>query len=181
VFGVRRRNGTLWAIVVVAVVIYLAIVDLGVSAGRIHHGVEVTAVDLGGLTRAEATARLQRRASELANAPVTLTGYGLDRTFSPAQVVWRPMPGRTASAALSVGRTGGALHALWDRVRSWFITVDVAWVGRPDPKAMVAFVARIDRDATKRDLQLDRALLRKRLKQAMSTWPRRPVRIPLKG
>ena len=171
----------LWAVACVAFVLYLVIVDLGVSAGRIHHGVTVTGVDLGGLTRTEAVVRLRRRAFDLAYAPVSLTGHGLDRLLRPTEVVWRPLPGRTASAALDVGRTGGPFRALWDRLRSWFVHIEVEWAGRPDPEAIVDYVSQVNRDAAERDLVVDRATLRRRLKQAMASWPLRRVAIPLKG
>jgi hypothetical protein len=171
----------LWAVAFLAVVVYLVVVDFGISAGRIHHGVTVNGVELGGLTRAEALVRLRPRALDLSYAPVSLIGHGLDRSLRPTEVVWRPLPGRTAAAALAVGRTGGPLDALWDRFRSWFVPVEVDWIGRPNADAMVKFVSQVDRDAGERDLVVDRALLRRRLKQALATWPRRPVLIPLKG
>jgi hypothetical protein len=39
---------------VAGVLVYVLIVDFGISAGRIHHGVSVAGVDLRGLTEAEA-------------------------------------------------------------------------------------------------------------------------------
>jgi hypothetical protein len=111
---------------------------------------------------------------------VSLKGHGLDRLLRPTEVVWRPLPGQTASAALDVGRAGGPFRALWDRLRSWFVRIEVDWAGRPDPEAMADFVSQVARDAAERNLLVDRATLRRRLKQAMAAWPRHQVAIPLK-
>ena len=160
---------------------YLIVVDLGISAGRIHHGVTVQEVDLGGLTRTEAVVRLRARTRELKKEPVQLVGHGLDRSLLPTEVKWRPWPGQTASAAMEVGRSGGPLRALWDRLRAWFGGVEVQWVGKPGARAMRAYVAEVNRDAAELGHDVDRALLRRRLRVSLTTWPREPVAIPLRG
>ena len=60
---------------------YAVIVDLGVNAGRIHHGVSVDGVDVGGLSEVEAVQVLAARADELRAGPGV--EFALEgRTFS---------------------------------------------------------------------------------------------------
>ena len=181
VSGSRSRTWVLVSLAVALVLAYLVVVDLGISAGRIHHGVTVQGVDLGGLTEAEAAVRLRARARELKDEPVRLTGHGLDRSVLPTEVRWRPRPERTAAAAMEVGRGGGPLRALWDRVRAWLAGVEVDWAGKPGARAMEAYIVALDRDAAARGHDLDRATLRRRLRLSLATWPREPVAIPLGG
>ena len=171
----------LWILGVVAFVLYLVIVDVGISAGRIHHGVAVDGIELGGLTAAEAEGRLRRRARELKEVPVELVGHGLDRSLRPADVGWRPRPGRVVRSAMRVGRGGGVPGALWDRLRAWVGGVPLSWAGRPEPGEMAAYVKEVDRDAAELGLDVDRAGLRLQLRTSFSRWPRARVMIPLKG
>lgn len=165
---------------VVIFLAYLLVLDLGISAGRIHHGVSVEDLDLGGLTKTEAAVRLQQRARQLENAPVELTGYGLDRSLLPTEVGWRPRPGRTAATAMRVGREHAPFIAMWDRLRAWFGGVEIEWKGRPDPQLMSTYVKGVNRDALESGVRVDRVALRRAIRFAITTWPREPVRIPLK-
>ncbi|HYZ47102.1 MAG TPA: hypothetical protein VE712_05495 [Actinomycetota bacterium] len=177
----RRRTGVLWVVGVVACVLYLVVVDVGISAGRIHHGVSVDGIELGGLTAAEAEARLRSRAVELKEAPVDLVGHGLDRSVLPTDLGWRPRPDRTARSAMQLGRAGGPWSALWDRLRAWVGGVSLPWAGGPDAQAMVAYVKDVDRDAAELGLEVNRARLRRQLRTSFSRWPRARVTVPLKS
>jgi hypothetical protein len=164
---------------VVVFLVYLVLLDLGISAGRIHHGVSVQGVDVGGLTQAEATVRLRLRARDLKDDPVYLTGHGLDRSLLPTDVKWRPRPEETAAAALRVGRDGAPFGAMWDRLRAWFGGVELEWAGKPRAKEMSAYVKDVARDAAAQGDEVDRVGLRRALRLGISDWPREPVAIPL--
>lgn len=92
---------------------------------RIYPGVRVGPVDLGGLTREQAEARLQ------AAFPYPLQGKVHLRLESRAWTV-RPLDlgfvvdyGATAEAAWRIGREGGLLQRLNDRWRAWQYGVQV--------------------------------------------------------
>jgi hypothetical protein len=173
-----RRSVAL--VTLVGVLTYLVIVELGISAGRVHHGVSVDGVSVGGLSEVEARARLRERALELQAAPVMLTGHGLDRPMWPAWVSWQARPARTVARAMRVGREGAPLGALWDRLRAWFVGVEVKWAAKPSAQEMKGLVGEIHREGRGLGVRVDRFELRRMLRAALTTWPRRPVEIPLK-
>jgi hypothetical protein len=158
---------------------YLLIVDLGISAGRIHHGVSVGGVEVGGLTEEEAGEVLERRVRLLGSAPVTFFGPGMWERVTPATVGWRPRPARSATAALRIGRANAPLGALSDRWRACFGGVDLRWAGSTSSRKMRLYVDRIDRRADDLGYDLDRPKLRRKIKRGINAWPRRPMRIPV--
>ncbi|MFN2489091.1 MAG: hypothetical protein ABR529_05035 [Actinomycetota bacterium] len=163
---------------VVGTGLYLLVVDVGISAGRIHHGVSVAGVELGGLTEAEAMGRLQERARAMKDAPLVVSGAGIERLVSPRDLEWRPNPERSAKQAMRIGRDHLPFGALVDRVRGWLAPIELEWAGRHNPKRVVELVDGIEQEALERGLELDRGMLRYRIRKAITTWPRRPVEIP---
>jgi hypothetical protein len=119
---------------VAGALVWAVIVDLGVSAGRIHHGVSVAGVDVGGLTESQAAAALSRRVRLLLSEPVVFTAAGLEVEMEPACVAWRPKADRSAAQAMRVGRDHAPLGAFRDRWRGWFGGVRLRWFGRPGPR-----------------------------------------------
>ena len=163
----------------VSVLVYLVLLDYGINAGRIHYGVTVDGVDVGGLTEIEAIRALARRGQELRDSPVVITTEGLNCNFVPSQLGWGPQPGQTAAIAEAVGRDGGPLSALADRVRAWFQGVEVKWADKPRRKRMNAFLDECEREAEGLGLSINRWKLRKRVRRSIVTWPRRPFDIPV--
>jgi hypothetical protein len=164
----------------VGALVYLFVAELGISAGRIHHGVSVSGVDVGGLTEAEAVSRLQRRARLLENEALVVRGGGIERSLLPRDISWRPRVERSAARALRVGREGGLMSALGDRLRAWLGGIDIEWPAKAgDGKEVVAFVDEIETEAAELGMELDRELLRRRIRLGITTWPREPVVIPL--
>jgi hypothetical protein len=164
---------------VAGVVVYVLIVDFGISAGRIHHGVSVAGVEVGGLTEEEAGEVLERRVRLLSSKPVTFFGPGMWERVTPASVGWRPRPGRSAAAALRIGRANAPLGALSDRWRAWFGGVDLRWAGTTSSRRMRLYVDRIERRANDLGYELDRPKLRRKIKRGINAWPRYPLRIPV--
>lgn len=163
-----------------AVALYLVIVDLGINAGRIHYGVSVEKVDVGGLSAPEAVDRLRDHGLRLKSTAITFSAPGADCSFVPAQLGWGPQPADTTKIALAVGRDGGPFGALADRVRSWLGGVKVGWAGKPDPDEMEDFLDECERSASGQGFDINREQLRYKVRRAIVTWPR-PVsfRFPL--
>lgn len=166
--------------VVLAVAVFVVIVDLGVNAGRIHYGVSVERVDVGGLTPPEAVDRLREHGLRLKSKAITFSAPGASCSFIPAQLGWGPQPADTTKLALAVGRDGVPFVALGDRVRAWLGGVTVGWAGSVDPDEMEELLDECEESATGRGLVIDRDELRYRVRRAIVTWPR-PVsfRFPL--
>ncbi|MDQ3964180.1 MAG: hypothetical protein M3277_09775 [Actinomycetota bacterium] len=171
-------------VALLGLVAYLIVVDLGVSAGRIHHGVRIAdnaGLDLGGLTREEATALLEERELELARAPVFFTREGFECEFLPTELVWDARPFETAVAAFRIGRGESPLRALGARVRAWVGGVKVDWADDLDSSAVTRFIDDCEVQATAFGYDLRRYRLRKKIARAVTTWPRRPFNIPIRG
>jgi hypothetical protein len=166
--------------VALAVAVFLVIVDLGVNAGRIHYGVSVEKVDVGGLTAPEAADRLREHGLRLKSTAITFSAPGASCSFIPGQLGWGPQPADTTKLALAVGREGFPFAALADRARAWLGGVKVGWAGSPDPAEVDEFLDDCEESASGQGLVIDRAQLRYRVRRAIVTWPR-PVsfRFPL--
>jgi hypothetical protein len=167
--------------VVVGLATYVVIVDLGVNAGRIHYGVSVERVDVGGLTAPEAVDRLREHGLRLKSTAITFSAPGASCSFVPAQLGWGPQPADTTKLALAVGREGVPFQAVADRIRAWFGGVTVGWAGAADPAAVDDFLDECEASAAGQGLVIDRAQLGYRVRRAIVTWPR-PVsfRFPLR-
>lgn len=170
--GTRSRV-LLWTAGVVAVALYLAIVDLGIHAGRIHRGVEIEGgVGLGGLTLNEAVDKLADIGVALENEPLVFTAPGFDCRFTPAELGWRARPFSTAQAAMRVGRENAPLGALADRFEAFFGGVTVAWTGKPNTRKVGTFVQRCEKLGASFGYGVDKPELRFRVKWAIVRWPR---------
>ena len=166
---------------VVILVAYAAVVELGINAGRIHFGVAVGGMDVGGLTVEEAVQRLQGRAALLDSKPIVFGSQGLGRvSVFPSDLSWMGNAEKTAEEAASVGRDGGLLTAVSDRVGAYLDGVDVRWEGGPQPAKVSRLINRIEKRAVEEGLELDEARLRGKIKRLLQRWPRaRWYRIPV--
>ena len=165
----------------VGIFVYAVLLDFGINAGRIHYGVSVHGVDVGGLTEVEANRVLGAHGEKLRETPVVITTEGLNCNFVPSEVGWRPRTTETADLARAVGREGGPFAAVAERVRAWFEGVDVDWVGKPKAKKVNAQLDWCERQAEGLGLSIDRWKLRKRMRRAIVRWPRKPFQIPIEG
>lgn len=163
---------------------YLVIADLGISAGRIHRGVDVQGIDVGGLTPLEAAEKLDEIGRELSGPIVFIAsevaGFQCDST--PAKLGWAPRPFNTARNALAVGRSNAPFGALWDRARAWVAGVTVDWDDEPDPAKVDRFVARCVTTAETFGALIDRERLREMVVDLVGSWPYQQVHdLPLEG
>lgn len=166
----RVAGGAAIAVVMVA---YLVIVDLGLSAGRIHRGVKVAGIDVGGLTVLEAFNKLDPIGDELARSPLNFvpTEAGPPCSVIPEDLGWFPESDETADLAYEVGREGFVLSALLDRIRAWTGAIDVGWADKPSARKVTKFIDDCEGQLEPFGLEIDRAKLRFRLKQAVGEYP----------
>lgn len=158
---------------------YLVIVEVAVSAGRVHHGVDVRGFDIGGLNQQDAVDALRRRGDEMKESPMVFTAEGFDCRFTPEQIGWGPQPADTAAAAMAVGRDDAPFGALADRWRAWTGGVSIEWQGRTDPAKVGRELNRCEKASEGLGVEIDRPRLRYLIKQTVEDWPRGPVEIPL--
>ncbi|MDQ3877684.1 MAG: hypothetical protein M3290_04950 [Actinomycetota bacterium] len=176
-----RTKAILLTGALVLVFAYVVVVDVGVSAGRIHHGVKVDSIDVGGMTYPEAIDALAGRADQLATAPVVLYRGPIQLKLYPYEVGFRPKPALTALAAMRVGRDHAPFGAIGDRIHAWFGGVKVRWQPGTNTRKLGKLVSRYQEDLSRRGLTMsdsDRKKLRYKIRVALNNWPRRPIRIP---
>lgn len=98
----------------VALAIGLALYGVG-RQSVIYNGVEVSGISLGGLSREEATERLEAYAATYAVQPMTFVVEGQEFHATPADLGFDLDAAGTADRAFAVGREGG----FWDRSQTW--------------------------------------------------------------
>ncbi len=104
----------------VALALVLVLAEAGLSWARIHPGVTVGGVAVGGMSRSEARAALERELAPRLKLPATVA-YGSRRwTVTPARVDARLDAQSAAEAAYAVGRTGSVWQRAGQRVGAWF-------------------------------------------------------------
>lgn len=165
--------------IVAGLVAYAIVVEVGITAGRIHPGVRVADVDVGGLIELEAARLLQERAEDLEHAPVLPIAEGFDCRFSPDELGWEAEPFDTARRALRVGRTDVPFGALADRLRAWGPGVTVEWSHSLDGDKVDVLIDRCQRLAAALGHTIDEARFRYLIKRAIVTWPRDTFSIPM--
>lgn len=175
----RTAKVVLGLSVVLAICLFLIIVDLGVNAGRIHYGVRLDHINLGGLTEPEAASILEQRGLRMAQSPIVFHKHGVKCTFLRATVGWTARVHRAVADALAVGREGSLIHAGSQRLQSWFGGVKVYWSDQAKSHELAALLDRCQARAAKAGLQVSRWKLRRRVRRALIAWPKRRFHIPL--
>lgn len=166
---------------VLAGVLYLAIVEVAISAGRVHHGVDVQGLEVGGLNPQEAVDLLRETGDEMKESPMIFTAEGFDCRFTPEQVGWGPQPADTVTAAMAIGRSGSLVESLKERWRAWTSGVTIEWQGNTDPARVGRELNRCEKASEGLGVEIDRPRLRYLIKKTIPSWPRGPVEIPLEG
>jgi hypothetical protein len=181
--GVAISTGVKISIACVAallLLLYLVVVDLGVNAGRIHKGVTVGDVSVGGLTETEAAELLDEVGKQMRSSPISFTvGNFRAVVIEPAELGWWPDAEDTARRAQEVGRAGGLLGALADRFKAWVTGVKVKWPGAK-PRLMRKELDSLAAELALAGEVLDKPKARLRIRRAIWDWPRRDsYKLPL--
>ncbi|MDQ3784167.1 MAG: hypothetical protein M3360_04720 [Actinomycetota bacterium] len=177
----RASRAVIGLVAVVGLLVYLAIIDFGVSAGRIHHGVSVQGIEVGGLTQTEAARVLEARGRERRETRVYFGREGLRRlSFTPKEVGWWPHAEATAESAMQIGRQGSPFQAILDRVRAWFGGVAIGWTGPLRAGKVDRVLDRWEGVARKHGLVINRGFLRYKIRRAVIFHPPQSLfRVPL--
>lgn len=112
-----------------AIVITAVVVDAASSAGRVHPGVTVGTVKIGGMNPETAAAELERELPAMATKPVVLDYESKSWTVKPDAIAVTFDYPALVNQAMSVGRSGTASRSLLQRI--------AAWSGRADLPAPV--------------------------------------------
>lgn len=104
---------------VLALIVVLAGIDAIASAGRIHPGVTVAGVNVGGKAPAEAVALLKKELPAKAAVPVTVKEGTKTWTVKAADVGASFDYAALLDKAMSVGRSDGFFGSVGERVHAW--------------------------------------------------------------
>ncbi|MDQ5815334.1 MAG: hypothetical protein M3516_03440 [Actinomycetota bacterium] len=179
----RPSRALLYGLLAAGVLVYALVLELGLSAGRVHHGVTVDGdIEVAGLTRLEAGELLQERTELLASQPLVFAARGVGRqAIEVADIGARPEPNETAAAAMAIGRAGGPWRAFADRWTAWTGGIDIDWVGEPSRGRVSRFIEQIEERALDAGLSLNRCKLRGKIRRVATEWPREDFyRIPVR-
>lgn len=110
----RRRRAALAS--VLAGVLVLGTVYGGASFGRVHPGVTVAGIAIGGLRPADARTKLERALTERASDPVVLTYRGSRFVIRADDIGLGIDDEAMVEQAMSVGRTGSATEMVVSRI-----------------------------------------------------------------
>jgi len=145
----KRRAGTpaFWILIavgaVIAVFVLAILVDSAAYHNKVHAGISVAGVDLGGQSKDEAIASVNRLVDQARNSPITLTAG--DKSWElMADDAGTSMDVKGAvSAALAVTREKSFFSDLRTRWKLYFNKQDLPLTGTVDSAKMDSFVAGI--------------------------------------
>ncbi len=105
---------------IVVIIAGLSIADAALYSDKIHKGVKISGVQLGGETRSEALAELNRLSDVLEHKTITITYKNNSWKVSPRELDARIDTKKTVDKAFSIGRTGNIIKVAGDRIGLWF-------------------------------------------------------------
>lgn len=141
----ERWSKVPWAVLVtvLAVVVTLGAVEVAATSGRIHQGVSVAGVKLGGMVPSKARIVVEERLAERVAGPVIVVSDEESWTVTAADIGLTFDYDASIAQAMAVGRDGGAFKALSDRVVSWVTGVDLDAQPEADPTLLTAFMDKV--------------------------------------
>jgi len=177
----RTAKASIAGATALCLVLFVIVVDLGINAGVVHHGITVSGLDVGGLTLEETQSALQDHRARMRRAEVCFSGPDFEDCLLPEDFGWFPSEERIKTVALEafdVGRTGGPLTALRARLRAWSGDVKLSLPHAVQPLRVSDVIDEWERNLIESDLRLDREEARARIKDALAAWPRSTFRLP---
>lgn len=141
-----------WTIIVSAIVVGLLLVGVGAdaafSAGRVHPGVKVAGVAVGGMTRAEAVAAIDSGMKPLFERPVKVVVSSSSWDITASQVGASVDATAMAEAAYGIGRTGGLGGVIGSRITAWLGRENIAAVITANEVLVSTMLGDIDADVS---------------------------------
>jgi vancomycin resistance protein YoaR len=129
--------------VVVGILLLTILIDAGVFYNKVHSGVKVSEQNLGGLTRDEATALLERFVEEAGKKSITLTSDDKTWEVMPADVGTEIDVVAAASAAMGYTRDSNFFVDMARRLKLYFGETDIPLQGAIDNEKMDAVLAMV--------------------------------------
>jgi vancomycin resistance protein YoaR len=131
---------------VVAVFVLAVLIDSAVYYNRVHAGVKVSGIDLGGQTKSDAIATVSKLVAQAQNSPITLTAGDKTWTVLPADVGTSIDAAAAVKAAMAVTRKSNVFTDIGTRWKLYFAKKDLPLVGSVDNGKLGSFVAGIAKE-----------------------------------
>ena len=128
---------------VIAILIAAMLIDSAVYYNKVHAGVSVSGLSLGGLTRDEATAALTRYVQDAAKSPITLTSAGNKWTLLPSDVGTEIDVKQAVTAAMAYTRKSNFFMDAVRRFKLYFGGSSLPLTGTIDTALMDDFLAHL--------------------------------------
>ncbi len=116
------------------------VVDVAASAGRIHPGVTVGGVKVGGMNPDRAAAALELQLPEKSKAPVVVRYQGQAWTVAPEDLGLTFDYDALAQQAMGVGRGAGLLGGVRQRAGAWFGAAELPARASAEPVKLAAIL-----------------------------------------
>ena len=148
----KRRTAApgFWALVAVGVIIVIVVlailVDSAVYYNKVHAGVSVNGIALGGQTKTEAIASLDSVVDKAQSSPITLTSGDKKWTLMPADVGTTMDVEGAVKAAMEVSRKSNFIADIGTRWKLYFGKKDLPLTGSVDSAKMQTFTAGIAKE-----------------------------------
>lgn len=143
------KPGLVAAVVVAAALVLAVAVDAAASAGRIHPGVRVDGVAVGGKTVDEAAAAISRGATQVLGRTVVLKAGGEEWSITAQEVGGSVDATGLAQAAYWIGRSSNPVQAVKERLAAWFGAERLPLRVKLDDNAVSALFDAIDESVGK--------------------------------
>jgi vancomycin resistance protein YoaR len=127
----------------VFVVLLAVLVDTALYYNRVHDGISVAGIDVGGKTEEEAIASLAAVVDESRRSPITVTDGTESWTLMPDDAGTHMNVEKAVTAALALSRDGNIFSDIGKRWKLYFSPRDVPLTGTVDAAKLAAFVAGI--------------------------------------
>ncbi len=129
---------------VVLLVVILLFVEVAFTMGRVHPGVDVAGVNIGGKTPQAARETLDREIGLRMSRPVAAVFEDQSWSIEASTVAGAPDTDAMVEAAMAVGRTGSLGTRISDRAGAWFGGASVQPVVVADPELLASVVSVIE-------------------------------------
>ncbi len=132
----RKRLRILIAVgSIVALLVLAMLIDSALYYNKVHTGVSISGISMGGLTRDEATAALTRLVEDAKDQPITLSSGDKTWSVTPTDVGAKIDVAGAVSAAMEVTRKSNFLVDLGRRFKLYFSGKDIPLQGTVDQRA----------------------------------------------
>ena len=124
-------------------------VELAATLGRIHPGVEVAGVSVGGMRGSTAAVVLEDEISARMEEPVFVVFEERSWSITATEVAAVPEIDRMVDEAMAVGRKGGLGARINERFNAWFEPVDLPPVVSSDPDSLNTLLDTVDGEVSR--------------------------------